>query len=235
MADYLRSSGEDRPDLTVSVFVDGVERKQVRITRENLFEFDDRLVLEGDALSAGAHTIEIKKTGSGPLYYNAYMTNFTKEPYITAAGLEVKVARRYYRLVPEEKTVAAAGSHGQVLDRRVEKFRREALENLATVESGDLVEVELVIESKNDYEYLIFEDPKPAGFEAVSVRSGYTGNEMGAYVEFRDEKVVFLCPATGPRAAQCFVSASLRGSGAVQCVAGGGGGDVRAGVEGEFR
>ena len=33
---------------------------------------------------------------------------------------------------------------------------------------------------------------KPAGFETVDVRSGYTGNEMGAYVEFRDNRVVFF-------------------------------------------
>ena len=33
---------------------------------------------------------------------------------------------------------------------------------------------------------------KPAGFEPLEVRSGYNGNEMGAYVEFRDEKVCFF-------------------------------------------
>ena len=52
--------------------------------------------------------------------------------------------------------------------------------------------MELIIESKNDYEYLVFEDMKAAGFEPVDVRSGYTGNEMGAYVEFRDRKVCFF-------------------------------------------
>jgi alpha-2-macroglobulin len=54
------------------------------------------------------------------------------------------------------------------------------------------VEIELEIDSKNDYEYLVFEDMKPAGFEPVDVRSGYTGNDLGAYVEFRDNRVVFF-------------------------------------------
>ena len=36
---------------------------------------------------------------------------------------------------------------------------------------------------------------KPAGFEPVDLRSGYTGNEMGAYVEFRDERVVLFVRA----------------------------------------
>ena len=64
--------------------------------------------------------------------------------------------------------------------------------NLATLKSGDLVEVELEIDSKNDYEYLIFEDLKAAGFEPIEVRSGYNGNDMGAYVELRDETVGFF-------------------------------------------
>jgi uncharacterized protein YfaS (alpha-2-macroglobulin family) len=52
--------------------------------------------------------------------------------------------------------------------------------------------VELEIDSKNDYEYLVFEDPKAAGFEPQAVRSGYTANGLGAYMELRDEKVCFF-------------------------------------------
>jgi uncharacterized protein YfaS (alpha-2-macroglobulin family) len=60
---------------------------------------------------------------------------------------------------------------------------------LAELTSGDLVEVELTVESKNDYEYIMLEDMKAAGLEAVDVRSGYNGNELGAYVELRDERI----------------------------------------------
>ena len=48
------------------------------------------------------------------------------------------------------------------------------------------------IDSKNDYEYIVFEDMKPAGFEPVDLRSGYNGNALGAYMEFRDNRVVFF-------------------------------------------
>ena len=47
----------------------------------------------------------------------------------------------------------------------------------------------MIIDSKNDYEYLIFEDWKAAGMEPVEVRSGYNPNGLGAYMELRDEKV----------------------------------------------
>ena len=33
---------------------------------------------------------------------------------------------------------------------------------------------------------------KPAGFETVDVRSGYNGNALGAYMEFRDNRVVMF-------------------------------------------
>jgi alpha-2-macroglobulin len=52
-----------------------------------------------------------------------------------------------------------------------------------------------VIESKNDYEYIMFEDMKAAGFEAVDLRSGYGDNGMGAYMELRDERVSFFVRA----------------------------------------
>src|SRR5262249_15289537 len=107
-------------------------------------------------------------------------------------GLEVKVNRRYYKLSRIKEKVTVSGSRGQPLDQGVEKYTRKELENLATVKSGDLVEVELEIDSKNDYEYLIFEDPKAGGFEPVTLQSGYVANTMGAYMELRDEKVAFF-------------------------------------------
>ena len=62
-----------------------------------------------------------------------------------------------------------------------------------TVTSGDLIEVDLSVESKNDYSYLIFEDWKAAGLEAEAVRSGYSyGGGLGAFMELRDEKVALF-------------------------------------------
>jgi len=163
--------------------------KDVRVTADNLFSFDNKLVLTGDAVETGKHKVEIVRKGRGPVYFNAYLSNFTLEDFITKAGLEIKVNRKYYKLNPVDKKIKAVGAHGQALDRKVEKYERAELANMAMLKSGDLVEVELEIESKNDYEYIIFEDMKAAGFEPVEVRSGYNGNDLGAYMELRDERV----------------------------------------------
>jgi len=192
LADYLKASGEDRPDMTVTISVDGQKRKEVKITAADLFTFDNAFIVAGEALATGSHTVSFLKTGKGPLYYSAYLTNFTREDPITRAGLEIKVDRQVYRLVKDDKVVDVAGGRGQTVGQKVERYRRELLADGATVKSGELVEVELAIDSKNDYEYLVFEDYKAAGFEPAEVRSGYNGNDLGAYVEFRDERVAFF-------------------------------------------
>ncbi|MFO0918525.1 MAG: hypothetical protein U0872_09445 [Planctomycetaceae bacterium] len=192
LAEYLKASGEGKPDLTIEVWLDGKKQQEVKVDQSNLFTFDNQFTLIGDAVTDGKHTLEFKKRGTGPLYYNVYQTNFTLEDFITRAGLEVKVQRKFYKLTPVDKQIDVAGSRGQAVKQSVEKFERVELANLSQLKSGDLVQVELEIDSKNDYEYLIFEDRKAAGFEPVDVRSGYTGNELGAYVEFRDEKVCFF-------------------------------------------
>jgi hypothetical protein len=199
-AEYLKASGEDKPDMTVVVSIDGKEHKRVKIDAENLFSFDNKLVLTGKEVTTGEHTITVAREGDGPVYFNAYLTNFTLEDPISKAGLEIKVTRNVYKLVPVEKTIKAEGSRGQAVDQKVEKYDRvlipdaftESDEQPPRLESGEMIEVELVIESKNDYEYIVIEDYKAAGTEPVEVRSGRGDNAMGAYMELRDEKVAFF-------------------------------------------
>jgi alpha-2-macroglobulin len=192
MADFLRASGEVKPDMTVGVWMDGVKLKESRITADTLFSFDNKVVLEGVAVPEGKHKVEVRREGKGPVYFNAALSNFTLEDPIRRAGLEIKVNRSFYKLVAVDTRIKVAGSRGQALDQKVEKYERTLLKDGDRLNSGDLVEVELEVASKNDYEYVMFEDMKAAGFEPVAVRSGYNGNDMGAYVEFRDERVCFF-------------------------------------------
>lgn len=193
LAEYLVASGEAEPNTTVEVWLDGERMQAVEITSENLFDFDNSFVLVGRELTSGNHRLELRASGHGPLYWNAYLTNFSTEDFLTKAGLEIKVERQYYKLVRrEDATTTTSGSSGQVIKQQVEKFDRVPLPDLSQVESGDLIEVELEIASKNDYEYLVFEDYKPAGFEPVDLRSGYLSGGLHAYVEYRDQKAAFF-------------------------------------------
>jgi uncharacterized protein YfaS (alpha-2-macroglobulin family) len=69
-----------------------------------------------------------------------------------------------------------------------------ALERLATL-AGDIVEVVLGISTDNAYDYLAFEDPKPAGCEPVQLQSGarWLGRRW-VTVELRDDRVLVFVP-----------------------------------------
>ena len=196
IASYFKASGEDVPEMEVDVMLDGKSLHKVSIHRENLFTFDGTVTLAGDAVTTGKHEIELKKSGKGALYVNAYLEVFTLEDKLRAAGLEVKVTRRISKLIALEKETEVPDSSGLIAKQQVERFRRELLADGAKLASGDRVEVELILESKNDYEYLLFSDAKAAGFEALDALSGYvSGGALSAYMEPRDQTVDFFIRA----------------------------------------
>ena len=118
LADFIKASGENKPDMTIAISLDGKKVKEVKITADNFFSFDNKLVLTGDAVETGPHKIEFTRQGAGALYFNAYVTNFTLENPIKKTGLEIKVQRQFYKLVKVDKKIKVAGSLGQRLTRR---------------------------------------------------------------------------------------------------------------------
>ena len=197
IAGYFKASGEATPEMEVKILVDGKPLRTLTINRDNLFTFDSSVVIAGEDLATGKHEVELKKSGKGTLYANAYLEVFTLADRLRAAGLEVKVTRHLSKLFTLEKENEVPDATGVAVKQQVERFRREPLADGAKVASGDRIEVELVIDSKNDYEYLIFSDQKAAGFEALDALSGYVGGGVGfsAYMEPRDQTVDFFIRA----------------------------------------
>ncbi len=207
MVDYMQASGEAAPDYALTVSIDGRPMKEIRVTKENLFTFDNRLVLSGLHVQPGPHKVTLAKKGEGALYYSCYLSYFTKEEDVKGAGNEIFVKRDYFKLVPKNEQVQLAdagtaasppGLRPQPLEKtgRTELragYTRVPLKTGDAVTSGDRIEVVLTITSKNVYDFLAFEDMKPAGCEPVELRSG--GRWAGGlcpHVELRDEKVVFF-------------------------------------------
>ena len=66
------------------------------------------------------------------MYFNAYLTNFTLEDPITKAGLEIKVNRKFYKLVPVDKKIKVAGRRAaRPWTRRSRSTSGKELANLA--------------------------------------------------------------------------------------------------------
>ncbi len=207
MADYMLASGEAAPDYELTINIDGKPLRSVNVNKDNFFTFDNRVMLYGLQVEPGEHVVTLTKSGSGALYYSCYLSYFTKEEDIKGAGNEIFIEREYFKLVPRTETVrlpdagaaatppanqpVALSQTGRTELRDV--YTRVPLVNGDAVDSGDRIEVVLRITSKNVYDYLAFEDMKPAGCEPLELRSGgrWAGG-LCANLELRDEKVVFF-------------------------------------------
>ncbi|HTV63358.1 MAG TPA: alpha-2-macroglobulin family protein [Verrucomicrobiae bacterium] len=158
--DYLRTSGELQTDTAFQIFVNGTRVTERKISGADIFSAPSQFNIDANLIQDTNEIRIVRTSGNGPLYFSASGKFFSTEEPIAPAGNEIFVKREYYKLVP----------HPTLLKGFVED--REPLGDGDTVTSGERVETILTIEAKNDYDYLIFEDLKPAGFEAVEVRSG---------------------------------------------------------------
>lgn len=196
LSEYCTAAGEVAPDLRVSVRFDGQAPREVRITRENQFAPDHRVVIPASQLPPGRRTVTLGKQGAGALYYSARLRYFSREEDVRGAGHGLAIRREYYKLESAPRaTAAAAAAPGATRDELRAAHKRTRLASGETVASGDLIEVVLNVTAKESYEYLAFEDPKPAGCESVALVSGHTwANGWISNVELRDRQVVFFVP-----------------------------------------
>ena len=159
--DYLEVSGELEQEVGYEVRVNGQKIAERHISGAELLSAPSRFAIDPEMIRDQTNQIEIRRTdGEAPLYYMIEARFFSLEEPIRAEGYEIFSQREYYRLVPRPTLL-----NGHILE-------RVRVKDGDTLNSGERLEVVLRIEAKNNYEYLVFEDLKPAGLEAVALRSG---------------------------------------------------------------
>jgi len=160
MNDYLRVSGELKPELEYELIVNGKSIAKKKVSGADVFAAPSRFTVDPERVKDSNQIRIIRRNGDTPVYFAVEAKFFSLEEPITPAGNEIFVKREYFKLVGRPTLLK-----GYVYD-------KEALPDGETVKSGERVETLITIEAKNNYEYLVFEDLKPAGFEAVEIRSG---------------------------------------------------------------
>jgi uncharacterized protein YfaS (alpha-2-macroglobulin family) len=159
--EYLHASGELTSAASYEISANGTPIATQTVTPSAILRAPSRWTIPASAVRDGINEIRIHRTsGTGSLYFAAEARFFSLEEPIKAAGNELFVRREYYHLVGHPTLLK-----GQIYD-------RVPLRDGETLASGERVEVVVTVETKNDYEYLLFEDLKPAGLEAVEIRSG---------------------------------------------------------------
>jgi uncharacterized protein YfaS (alpha-2-macroglobulin family) len=185
LLEYAKAQKELTPDYTVTVDLDGKVQKIYTITAQNALLFDNRFLVGDELLSSGAQHLHLTMRGRGTLYYSGYLKFFDLSEPIQGVATGIAVERSYYKIERHSKR----NKDGDMAD----TSERVPLADGATLASGDIVEVELHLRSDNDYDYLVFEDRKPAGLEAVETQSGTAyADGLCSNFELRDEKVAFF-------------------------------------------
>jgi len=196
LSDYLRATAKTSPNFAVTVEVDGRKVADVPVGWKQVLAGDCRVEFAGKELRPGPHRITLKRAQPGSLYYALSARYFDRSEQTQEKGTGIQVARRYYKLAPSpavaEQAASAKAASGQT------SGQRSLLNDGNSVRIGDTVQVELSIESHEPYEYVAFEDPKPAGFEPIELQSGYGDGDIWSNVELRDENVVFFADALSP-------------------------------------
>lgn len=194
ISDYLKNRGlHTEMAGTYELAVDG---KMVQtITFASLLEGVQQIEVPAEALKPGKQTVRVtRKAGEQELDVRVESTYFNLGE-VKPMGSEIFVRREYALIRPVP-----------TLFEGMKEERVPWTEKLKMV-PGDRLEVTLTVEAKNDYHYILLEDPKPAGMESVQLLSGEriplenaqifqpvqrVWPMLTAYPEMRDQKVVFF-------------------------------------------
>ncbi|MDH3590246.1 MAG: hypothetical protein OER88_00090, partial [Planctomycetota bacterium] len=179
MSEYLAQSGDLMdPDMTILIRLNGELLLEKRVTKDNWYDFDGNVKVEGDRLKPGKNVLVLEKQGSGKPVYATYFRRFREAETFTASKGGVTIQREYHLV--RSKGIGKGTEFSP-------------LASGAEVKSGDEIQVTLTVRSDQPRRYLIVEDPLPAGCEPVREPTprwyGRAWSYWYAHKEFRDEKV----------------------------------------------
>jgi alpha-2-macroglobulin len=189
LTDWMTVTGETEPNFAYTVEINGEEAAAATLTPADAA---NSVVVTRDVseLNAdGPNPVEFSRTeGSGALYYTAYLEAYLPVPEVQPVDNGLTVSRVYRKLGSDEIVTSAV--------------------------VGELVEVTVTLIAPNELNFVVLEDPLPAGLEAVdtdlaTAQQTDTGatfeNTESAWwsywwadVQYYDEKVVLSADYVAP-------------------------------------
>jgi uncharacterized protein YfaS (alpha-2-macroglobulin family) len=186
LTDYLKVSHELSPDYSFEIYLNGTQVATQHVGASDATNAQALVITKKAGEVNNANQIRIVKHGKGALYVSTSLEYFTADENVPAAGSQnLKITREYLRLHVTE-------NEGGKPSWKVEPLTGE-------LRSGDLIVVRLHLTGSRA-QYLMIEDPIPAGAEQVAQVSGvYLNYTTGQWTdwysnrEFRDNRtVIFL-------------------------------------------
>jgi uncharacterized protein YfaS (alpha-2-macroglobulin family) len=185
LTDYLKVSKELAPDYTFEVYLNGVKVAGQHVGTNDSANAETVTVWKKGGEIGPANQIRIVKHGNGALYVSSALEYFTADENVAAQSAGgLKITREYLRLRVSEDEKGKAS------------WKVEAL--TGELRSGDMIVVRLRLTGPRA-QYVMIEDPIPAGAEQVARVSGiYLNYSLGQWSdwysnrEFRDNRTAIF-------------------------------------------
>jgi uncharacterized protein YfaS (alpha-2-macroglobulin family) len=174
LLDFMKGSGAlDKGDsYTVSW---GPVKDVVQVQPEDWLGKPLRWTQTGAEITPQYHKPRVGKKGPGLSFASLTHIYTTEKLAEESADALLNVRRLFFRRVKEG-----------------EDYRLKPLGSGDTVAVGDEIEVQLKVNTKSQFEYMHLRDPRGAGFEAETLRSGWKWDQLGRYEEPRDSLTNFF-------------------------------------------
>jgi len=181
VTDFVKQSQELTPDYQATLVLNGRTIASRRVTQADLFAPETEIRAPAGSLPKGTNVLTVNKQGRGNLYYTLILRQFVGQEDMTelVTGAGISVSRQYYRMETSRNART-----GEIV---IAPAQRPALD----FASGEAVLVRLIVSAPKEYEYVIVEDPIPAGCE-VAEQGGYMPYEWDRWwsdMTIRDQKV----------------------------------------------
>ncbi len=144
------TTGEiSQADTSVSASLNGRELAGTRFGGQ-----DATAEVPLDGLEPGRNVLEVNVSGDGTLYSSAAVSFFSEQKAFTPQTDDFSIRRRYERLTP---------TYDETEQRYT--YDRKTLDGPAAV--GDYVLVTVTVQPKDDYRYVLVNEPLPAGYRVI--------------------------------------------------------------------
>lgn len=158
LAEYLGTTSDQTPRMEVTFTLNDSRLGSYSITQKELMEFNEPLEFDLGNVRYGSNALKVRKSGPGNFFYSMVVTFYSTEEGIPEGGDEMRIHRRYYRLVPK------------VEDNRI---IYDKVDLRGPVKVAEPVLVELRTDCERTFQYVMIKDPIPAGFEIVKDFKNY--------------------------------------------------------------
>ncbi|HUU01621.1 MAG TPA: MG2 domain-containing protein [Myxococcota bacterium] len=181
LVDYLKKQGAAEYLARVDLVLNDQQRAKKDFGPEDVFKPSVTLLRDAPA-RIGKNLVHISRQGKGVLFYNVAINYFGRQEQITAQGERLRIRRSMFAL---DKTLVGESW----------RFRTKPLAGKAS--PGDELLVVLEIAAAQNTDYVMIEDPLPAGVQPIESDHGYAlpGYELrqpGLHREISDQHVAFF-------------------------------------------